>query len=74
MEHPNIDLISAKLKHLTVEKLRVVEEFIDHIFESDAEASDVLKTHIDEILVSEKKELFVPLDEAKKYFSNKYGL
>lgn len=74
MEHPSIELISAKLKHLSDEKLRVVEEFIDQIFDSDVEVSDVLKSHIDEILESEKKELFVPLDEAKKYFSNKYGL
>lgn len=74
MEHLSIELISAKLKHLSEEKLRVVEEFIDHIFDSDAGVSDELKSHIDEILESEKKELFVPLDEAKKYFSNKYGL
>ena len=74
MEHHSIELINAKLKHLSEEKLRVVEEFIDHIFDSDAGVSDKLKSHIDEILESEKKELFVPLEEAKKYFSNKYGL
>ena len=74
MGHHSIELINAKLKHLSEEKLRVVEEFIDHIFDSDAGVPDKLKSHIDEILESEKKELFVPLEEAKKYFSNKYGL